>query len=380
MSDETFVRKPEVTGYDAVRKAARNSADYSSDLLGDLDLRSYRHLPLEADPPRHTQLRLSMMPIFAADYIRPMMPKFRALAIDLFGQIRERGSGEIGRDVALPYAMGCLSIIFNRPQDAQQWIAWGPNVWLSEIYMAHVEITAETKRAQRERNYSVKTQRSAATLDEYLTRVLDYAEAHPRRFEDGGDVWDFLTQVTPGGTKMTRDEMLGTGSVLLAGGRDTVIKLITGFVWHLMRNEEDRTFLREHPETRDAAIQELARSLSPLPKMERLVPGAESDDDENRVLLSFVSANHDASVFHEPEKVDIHREFRPSVAFGFGRHSCLGLYITQDETLAFLDAILTEWPGWQFDGEPLIEWIHEGDGDSSFTSLDEFVSIPIRVP
>ena len=375
---EEFVRKPEIQGYLAVRKAARSSREYSSDLRGDADIREYRHLPLEADPPRHTQLRIALMPFFSSEHIQPKMPQFRELAEQLFARLAEKDTAEVAQDLAMPYVMGCLGIIYNRPQDVAEWISWGPNVWLAEVYRTNGEVTAETKRAQRERNYSVRTQRSAKTLDDYLIRVLDEAEANPRPYQQSWDVWDFLTQIEPGGARLDRDELLGTGSVLLAGGRDTVVKLITGFVWHLIRNPADRAFLQQNPDRRLAAIHEMARYLSPLPKMERLLPGATDDSDENRVLLSFVSANHDGAVFENPDAPDIHREPVPNVAFGFGRHSCLGLQITEHETLAFLDAVLTRWPAWQFDSEPEIGWLDEGQGVASFRFLDQFVSVPIR--
>ena len=374
---QEFVPKPEIQGYQAVRRAARSSREYSSDFLGDADIREYRHLPLEADPPRHTQLRVALMPIFSSEHIKPKVPQFRELAEALFIRLADNDVVEVGRDIALPYAMGCLSIVFNRQQDVDEWISWGPNVWLAEVYQSNLEVTAETKRAQRERNYSVKTQRSAKTLDGYLARVLDEAQANPRPYQETWDVWDFVSQIAPGGSRLELEDMMGIGSVLLAAGRDTVIKLITGFVWLLIRDPAARDLLRQNPDRRVAAINEMVRYLSPLPKMERLVPGATDNSDQNRILLSFVSANYDRTVFADPETLRIDREPTPNVAFGFGRHSCLGRQITEHETLAFLDAILNRWPGWKFDGEPELEWFDEGKDDSAFRFLDQFVSVRI---
>lgn len=374
------VRKPEIQGYDAVRKAAKNSREYSSDLLGDTDIRAYRHLPLEADPPRHTQLRVALMPMFAAERIEPLVPQFKQIARDVIAQVNTQGHADALIDVALPYVMGCLSVIYNRPQDRDEWISWGPNVWFADVWMAQGTVTAISKQAQRERDYTLTTQRSAAVLDAYLNRVLNQAEAGGRPFEETEDIWDFLTQIEPGGTRLTREEMLGTGSVLLAGGRDTVIKLITGWVWHLVGNEEDRVLLTKNPHIRLDAIHEMARFLSPLPKLERLVPGAANDSDANRILLSFASANFDRTVFEDPEKIDITRERIPTLAFGFGRHSCLGIQITEFETLSFLDVLLGEWPGWEFADEPKLVYLEEGHGDTSYRILDEFEAVPITTP
>ena len=67
------------------------------------------------------------------------------------------------------------------------------------------------------------------------------------------------------------------GSVLLAGGRGTVTKLISGFIWHFINSPEDREFLQENPYSYSAAIAEMTRYLSPLPKIERLDVGEIGD-------------------------------------------------------------------------------------------------------
>ena len=46
--------RPRVVGHAAVRAAAKDWQRFSSDLQGDRDVRGYRQLPLEVDPPRHT--------------------------------------------------------------------------------------------------------------------------------------------------------------------------------------------------------------------------------------------------------------------------------------------------------------------------------------
>jgi cytochrome P450 len=380
MSDDAAtVSKPEVLGYQAVRSAARDYRKYSSDLLGDADIRSYRHLPLEADPPWHTELRGAIQPWFTAGHVAPLTGEFRALARRLIDDLTKRGQGEIGSDLALPYVMGCLGLLYKRPQDVAEWVSWGPNVWLAEAHLKGEEITEDTRRAHRERNYTLKTQRSAKTLDDYVIRVLDEAERKPNTDPDTQDIWDYLTHVTAGGRRLTREELLGIGSVILAGGRDTVVKLITGLVWHLVRSPEDRGYLCTHSEAQRPAIDELARFLSPLAALERLEIDDPDDPDSprRRVLLSFVSANFDRTVWPDADRVDLHRARKPSLAFGFGRHSCLGLALTQHESLAFLETLLNDWPGWEFDGEPRMGWQTVGEPPNQCEIIDEFQAVRI---
>ena len=146
--------------------------------------------------------------------------------------------------------------------------------------------------------------------------------------------------------------MYGIANVLLAGGRDTVVKLMTGMIWHLAASSEDREFLIENPDKLGKAIHEVLRYLSPLPRMER-VPAAvlalpeELRDPKDYDHLSFVSGNFDESVFNEPDKINIHRERNPHLAFGFGPHTCIGNHVAEVETAALISTFLREVNAWE---------------------------------
>jgi cytochrome P450 len=245
-------------------------------------------------------------------------------------------------------------------------------------------VTAESQRALRERNFDLPSQRSGTTLNAYLERVFDAAQAHPNSNPDTMDVWDSLVALEVDGVPLNREELHGVANVLLAGGRDTVIKLITGLTWHLLRTPADREFLSLNPDAFNRTIAEMVRYLTPLPKMERVRPEDRTASDADRdpstyVLLSFVSANFDTTIWPDAEKLDIHRERRPHLAFGFGRHSCMGMNITEHEARAFLTAILESWPAWEIDGEPDIEWIVDGEGKDAIRVIDRFNSLRVIV-
>ena len=72
----------EVTGHANVRSAARDTENYSSDLQGDRDVRTYRQIPLEIDPPRHHLFRTALSPLFVKPRIESMIPEFESIAKD----------------------------------------------------------------------------------------------------------------------------------------------------------------------------------------------------------------------------------------------------------------------------------------------------------
>jgi cytochrome P450 len=187
------------------------------------------------------------------------------------------------------------------------------------------------------------------------------------------------------GARVNRLEMQGIANVLLAGGRDTVIKLLSGFVWHLVNTPDDANFLRSQIENLKPAIGEMARFISPLPRMERVPREFAVGSDKNRnpdnyVLLSFVSANHDKSQWENADQIDFARERNPHVGFGFGAHSCLGQNITEIEGAAFLRALLPKVSGWKFSEEPEIQWANATLDDGSITKhITGFGSLAISL-
>lgn len=356
----------EILGYEEVRQAAKDFSTYSSDLLGDRDVRTYRQLPLEADPPRHTLFREAIQPLFMSDSIGKHRDAFAQHARNLIAELTERGSAEIASELALPYVIGCLSIIYNRPQDFQEWLSWGPDVWTAESHKSG--------------GVSV---RSGAVLQNYLDQVFDHAEANPNTNPETQDIWDFVSQIEIEGSVITREEMQGIANVLLAGGRDTVIKLVTGLIWHLIKNPADRSFLSGNREWFNRTIAEMVRYLSPLPKMERVLAQDVSVPDSERdvskyVLLSFVSANYDRDIWPDADVIDIHRDRKPHLAFGFGRHSCMGMNATEHEVGALLTVLLDSWPNWKFDGTPKIAWATAKDkAGNDIRFIDRFESLKV---
>jgi cytochrome P450 len=311
-----------IVGHKAVREALRDTETYSSDLQGDSDVRDYRQLPLEVDPPRHHLYRVALAPYFVKPSIELLIPEFRkhteALVADFFAD----SSLEVGRDLALPLVMNNLGVIYSRPQDVAEWISWGPDVW-----------TAESEK------------RDGKVLHRYLDAI--YKEALQ---QSSDDIWNKIAHLEINGMQVSADEFRGIAGVMLAGGRDTVVKLFTGIMWHFGNHPEDLNLLRAKPELISSAIQEFLRFLTPLPVMNRtLVPESSGLDlpDNRYVGISFISGNFDETVFDNPYEIDFNRGRNPHLSFGFGPHTCLGNHITEIEAKVFLEALLSSNIDWE---------------------------------
>jgi cytochrome P450 len=61
-------------------------------------------------------------------------------------------------------------------------------------------------------------------------------------------------------------------------------------------------------------------------------------------LLALASANHDPDRWDAPDAFDIGRPAIPNIAFGWGRHRCLGVHLARMELRVALETLLDRLP------------------------------------
>ncbi|HRE83139.1 MAG TPA: cytochrome P450 [Opitutaceae bacterium] len=299
---------PMLLRHDEVRRAAKDWETFSSDapfripIPSEESVRTVRQLPLEIDPPEHSDYRDIVEPFFNRARLPEVIAQVEGLVGTLVTQAVARDSIEIVREFAIPLQSRALACLVNLPQsEADVWISWGMHIF-------------------REGDGTSK----GAALETYTQGLLDRAAAAP-----GDDLFSALTQARFRGRPLTREEMLGFCNIVFAGGRDTIINSIAFVIGHLSAHPSDFAFLREDPKRIIGASEEFFRVLSPSTHLARLckrdtelhgVPVRAGD----LISLNFAAANYDESVFDQPEKIQLDRRPNPHVAFGFGPHLCLG--------------------------------------------------------
>ncbi len=281
-------------------------------------MRAYRQLPLEADPPLHSALRAFLVPFFSKGSLAPYQHGIDADARELIAPLAS-GELEIVRGVGLPLVVRTIARLLDRPNDIEEWVSWGPSVWGDH-----------------------DGRRDGAALLAFLQRAVDEGAAGT-----GGRLFNLLAHTPIAGAMLTRDQQIGVGSLLLAGGRDTVMNLIAGIAWMVAAHPAHVSALRGDLAMRTAFIEETLRLTTPLGLMERIDRGESGGDPEvsPHVGLDFASANHDATVFTCPAELRLDRPAAtPHVAFGIGPHACVGAPLARMEAHAVLNELLAHAP------------------------------------
>jgi cytochrome P450 len=292
-----------------VRNAARDFQKFSSNspfrvpIPSEEEVRTMRQLPIETDPPDHTDYRAIVEPVFQRPKSPEVIQKVEALLQRHVSDAFQRDSLGIITEFALPIQSHALTYLLNVPEsEAETYIGWG----------IHVFKTVEGSFKKQNR------------LEDYLSAQFDRAEA-----QSGDDFFSTLLKAEFRGRKLTREEAMGFANLTLAGGRDTIIHSISSIIGYLGKNPAALAFLREDPRRIVHASEEFFRVFMPLTHIGRVCPvktnvhGVDVDAG-SRVSLGWASANFDSTVFEEPNEVRLDRKPNPHLSFGFGAHICLG--------------------------------------------------------
>ncbi len=300
---------PMILRHEELRRAAKDWKTFSSDapfrvpIPSEEDVRRMRQLPIETNPPEHTEYREIVEPFFLRAKDPAMVARVGALVHELLTEALGRESIEIVREFALPLQSRALTYLLDMPEsEAKTWISWGTHVFRDGSSGATKGVALET----------------------YLQQQFDRAVAHP-----GSDFFSALTRASFRGRPLTREEMMGFANLTFAGGRDTIIHTIACVVAYVGRHPEVLDFLRQDPARVVHASEEFFRVISPLTHIGRVCPVATDVHGfqvkpAGRVSLCWASANQDETVFDAPAEVRLDRKPNPHLAFGFGAHLCLG--------------------------------------------------------
>ena len=299
---------PMILRHADVRQAAKDWQTYSSDapfrvpIPSEEQARSMRQLPIETNPPEHTEYRAIVEPFFSRPKLPEMIAKVEGLIDGLLRDALARDTVEVVHGFALPLQARALTYLLNTDEsEADLWIGWGIHVF---------RVRGELKKG--------------IELENYLHAKFDMASRTP-----GADFFSALAQAKFRERPLTREEMMGFANLAFAGGRDTIIHTVACVLGHLAANPEALAYLREDPKRITHASEEFFRFFMPLTHIGRVCPVATTVHGEQvpaggRVSLGWASANRDESAFPQADEFKIDRKPNPHLSFGFGEHLCLG--------------------------------------------------------
>ncbi len=204
-----------------------------------------------------------------------------------------------------------------------------------------IEVATGPGRADR---FAARYRRTFVELIRYLRGV-----AERRRREPADDVVSVIVGGQEGEVGLSDREVIQFVMLLLVAGNETTTNWIGNSVCALLDDRRAAEALAAEPSRIPAALEELLRYDSPVQMVFR---NATRDVELRGVRIpkgAFVapilgSANRDERRFPDPDRLDLARDARGHVGFGFGKHFCLGASLARLEARVALEALAPELP------------------------------------
>lgn len=289
-------------------------------------------VPLTTDPPEHKFYRRALQPFFTPAAVAGMEDRIREVVVGRIESFASAGRADLVAELAGP--VPCIVIAMVLGLDREHWPSF--MAWVDGMEAAsHVGDTA-TRQAY------------AAKLYDFLVSEVEQRRAAPR-----GDLLSAIATMTSDDAPVSDAIRYGMAQLILVAGHDTTVAGIGSLLRHLMEHPDLRARARADGTVLARVIEESLRFESPVFGLARTVscPVTVQDRDlapGDKVLLMFGSANHDPRRFPDPEVFDADRDDRPPhIAFGFGRHRCIGEHLARIELRVVAEELLRRVPDYQ---------------------------------
>lgn len=187
----------------------------------------------------------------------------------------------------------------------------------------------------------------------FVRELIGQKRDHP-----GDDILTGLIEADAEGDRLTEDEIVAMVFLLIVGGYETTVHLITNGVLTLLENPEQLARLRDNPELINSAVEEILRHRGPVQSTK---PGYAAEDIQlhgvtipkgKPIMPLFGAANHDPRAFDNPQVFDIGRTPNRHLGFGHGNHFCLGAHLARAEARFGILNLLQRFPNLQLAGDP----------------------------
>ncbi|MCU1401500.1 MAG: cytochrome [Acidimicrobiales bacterium] len=301
-----------------------------------------RLIPLDLDGPEHTRYRKVLDPLFSPKRMLAREAEFFALSNEVIDRFIDDGEAELYAAYC-KYAPGIMFLrLMGLPEtDVEELLVFNDAQLRTDPALSAAEAT--------DHRNSV-----TARFYEYLNAVLD---EKARLAAPPDDVLGHLLHVEIEGARLTRSDIVDITFLLMIAGLDTVASNLANALVRLADRPDLRRQLMDDPTIWTSAAEELIRfesvvSFSKRASRDAIEIAGEVIPAMTTMYMLWPASNLDESTFHEPLEIDLLRSPNPHIAFGLGKHRCLGSHLARMELRSGLRALLERIPDYRLTEDP----------------------------
>ena len=297
LSDQRFSADTSKTGYPTLSPASVGSGERDQPFVF-------------LDDPEHDRKRKMLTRNFMIKRVETMRPRVQEI-VD--GLIDDMLAGPKPADLVTAFALPVPSLVICE--------------LLGVPYADHDFFQSRSRKLIAPDTPIEEVAKAGAELNEYLLNLVVAKEKEPTEDLIGQLVTDQLAN-----GELTREEVAAMASLVLIAGHETTANMIALGTSALLEHPEQLAEIRDtdDPKLIANAVEELLRYLTIVHYGQRRVAMEDIEVAGQLVrageglVLAIDAGNRSAEAFPEPDRLDIHRQARHHVAFGYGVHQCLG--------------------------------------------------------
>lgn len=281
----------------------------------------------------HARMRALLQPHFSPRHLRTLVPRVEALTSGLLDELAQQGPpADLHAKLAVPLPILVICELLGVPySDRGQFRGW-------------------TQDAANVRDHS-RSEHGLTELFAYSMTLVEHKRAHP-----GDDVISRLC-ATDG---VSDEEAASMAMFLLFAGHETTVVAIGFGALLLLSNPSQRQAILDNPALIPTGVEELLRAaafgggVAGIPRYARTDFGIDgvSIHAGDLVLLDIESANHDPTVFREPDRLDITRRDAAHLTFGYGARYCIGAPLARIELKTVFAQLIPRFPAMRLTVDP----------------------------
>jgi cytochrome P450 len=281
------------------------------------------------DPPQHTRIRRIVASAFTPRRVEELRPTVARLIDESIDRMLAAGPpADLITYVSAPLPIYVISKLFGIAEADQDRV----REW-SDGLVGDWDADPETPKA------------ALAAFGELIAE---------RRKDPGDDLMSALIAAWDEQDDLSERELISVTAGIFVGGHETTTNQLNLFLLVLARHPDQLAALDGNdPEAIARAVDELSRFIQlgdngillPRVTTEEVSLGGVTLPAGSAVLPAVVSANRDATVFADPDRLDVTRANNPHLGYGAGPHHCLGAALARMELQEALGALLSRLPG-----------------------------------
>ena len=285
------------------------------------------------DAPAHTRLRTLASTAFSPARVEVLRSHIQEIVDELIDVIEPAGRMDVIEDFAYPLPAIVTAEMLGVPvADRDQLKAWS------------ADFAEMLGNFQHNPDRIPRVLRSVEEMTAYFIDRMAEMREHPRP----GLIHSLMTAEV-NGERLTDEEVIANSIVTMVGGQETTTNLIGNGVLSLLRNPRELNRLRGNPSLIPNAVEELLRYESPSQHTARIAPadvvlGGRQIRKGQAVIAVMAAGNRDPEQFPDPDTLDLSRDARRHLAFGWAAHFCFGAALARIEGQIAFETLLRRLP------------------------------------